>query len=380
MQKTQHFLSSLGGQDQARDNREGTPSRRNFLAGFGALAAAACISNDDLRAQAPVPNTRRIDVHHHFATPKGLALAESFKPNGYQVWRGYSAEKALAALDSAGAATAILSGGIIDQAQSRDVLPANTIPKEIRELNDYGAKLVSEHKGRFGLWGVLPLPDVDASLREIEYVLDVLKADGVATRTSYGNKWLGDPAFQPVFDELNRRKAVVYTHPIDAPCCQTLIPGVPGTTIEYNTDTSRAIFSLINDAGAGSGKMSMATRYADVKFIWSHAGGSLLGLVGRFLGNAANGENIVKTAERNSKLYHLRRFYYDTAGSATPVEMQALKMLVGVSQILFGSDFPFGNPPVLGIAQGLQTCGFSEAELRGIARENALGLLPRFRT
>jgi predicted TIM-barrel fold metal-dependent hydrolase len=105
-----------------------------------------------------------------------------------------------------------------------------------------------------------------------------------------------------------------------------------------------------------------------------------LGLVGRFLGNAANGENIVKTAERNSKLYHLRRFYYDTAGSATPVEMQALKMLVGVSQILFGSDFPFGNPPVLGIAQGLQTCGFSEAELRGIARENALGLLPRFRT
>jgi hypothetical protein len=190
---------------------------------------------------------------------------------------------------------------------------------------------------------------------------------------------LGDPSFQPLFDELNRRKAVVYTHPVDPACCRDLMPGVPGTTLEYNHDTTRTIFSLIDDGPANSPRTSMATRYGDIKFIWSHAGGSLIGLTGRILGNAANGENIGRPPERNSKLYHLRRFYYDTAGSANPVEMQALKTLVGVSQIVFGSDFPFGNPPIVGIARDLQSCGFSEAELRSIHRENAVRILPRFK-
>lgn len=307
-------------------------------------------------------------------------MAETYKPNGYQMWKGYTPEKALEALDKAGAATAILSGGLIDQVQSRNLVTTETVVRDVREINDYGAKLVSDYKGRFGLFGVLPLPDIDASLREMEHVLGGLKADGVVLRTSYGNKWLGHPSFQPVFDELNRRKAVVYTHPIDAPCCQTLMPGVPGTTIEYNTDTSRAIFSLINDGAGASRTTSMATRYSDVTFIWSHAGGSLLGLVGRFLGAAANGDKLAQAPEKNSKLYHLRRFYYDTAGSANPVEMQALKMLVGVSQIVFGSDFPFGNPPIVSIAEGLETCAFSAAELRSINRDNALRILPRWNT
>lgn len=356
-------------------------SRRDFLGSLTALAAACCLPSREALAQSSLAGARRIDVHHHFTTPKGLEMAETFKPNGYQMWRGYTPEKALEALDAAGASTAILSGGLIDQIQSRNLLPPDTVLRDVRETNDYGAKLVSEHKGRFGLWGVLPLPNIDASLREMEHVLDDLKADGVVLRTSYGNKWLGDPSFQPVFDELNRRKAVVYTHPVDPPCCQTLMPGVPGTTLEYNTDTSRAIFSLINDGGGGGArKTSMATRYADVTFIWSHAGGSLLGLVGRILGDAANGDRIAKPPEPNSRLYHLRRFYYDTAGSANPVEMQGLKMLVGVSQILFGSDFPFGNPPIVSIARGLQTCGFTAEELRSIDRENALKFLPRFRT
>jgi 6-methylsalicylate decarboxylase len=352
-------------------------SRRRFLGSAAALAAAVLPSRE-LFAQAPLKNTRRIDVHHHFATPKGQQMAEMYKPNGYQSWRGISAEKSLAALDAAGAETAIIQGGIVDQMQSRGILTGAAVPKEIRELNEYGARMVADHKGRFGQWGVLPLPDVDASLKEIEYVFDTLKVDGVGMRSSYGNKWLGDPAFQPVFDELNRRKAVVYTHPIDPPCCQTLMPGVAGTTIEYNTDTARTIFSLINETGPE--KTSPATRYGDVTFIWAHGGGSLLGLVGRFLGDAASGENINKPVVKTSKLYHLRRFYYDTAASANPIEMQALKSLVGVTQIVFGSDFPFGNPPVVSIARNLQSCGFTESELARVERENALTFVPRFRS
>jgi predicted TIM-barrel fold metal-dependent hydrolase len=154
------------------------------------------------------------------------------------------------------------------------------------------------------------------------------------------------------------------------------MPGVGGPTIEYNTDTSRAIFSLINDGTAAAPMTSMASRYGDIRFIWSHAGGSLLGLVGRFLGNAASGDNISRAPQQNSRLYHLRRFYYDTAASANPVQMHAMKGLVGMSQIVFGSDFPFGNPPIVNIVRGLETCGLSAEELRGIDRDNALRFLP----
>ena len=346
-------------------------SRRDLIRAAAGWGTGALIASDRLRAQASATNAGRIDCHHHFGSPRWLDVVSMVKFNGYQNWLGYSPAKALDAMGKAGVSTAMISCGI-DLARN-GIVSAGTLS---RDMNDYGAKLVSDHKGRFALFGVLPLPDIDGSLKEIEYVFDTLKAHGVGIMTSYGNKWLGDPSLAPVFDELNRRKAVVYTHPIDAPCCENLMPGVGGPTIEYNTDTSRAIFSLINDGSAASPTTSMATRYGDIRFIWSHAGGSLLGLVGRFLGGAASGENLARPPARNSRLYHLRRFYYDTAASANPVQMQALKALVGASQIVFGSDFPFGNPPILNIVQGLETCNLSPAELRGIDRENALRFLP----
>ena len=120
-------------------------------------------------------------------------------------------------------------------------------------MNEYGARMVADYKGRFGLFAVLPLPDIDASLREIEYAFDTLKADGVGLLTSYGNMWLGDVRLRPVFDELNRRGAVVYTHPTDAPCCHSLANASPAT-LEWFTDTARSIMSLIaENAGAVPG-------------------------------------------------------------------------------------------------------------------------------
>jgi len=256
-----------------------------------------------------------------------------------------------------------------------------------RETNEYGARQVSDHKGRFGLFAVLPLPDIDATLREVEYAFDTLRADGVGLLTSYGNRWLGDKDFEPVFDELNRRKAIVYSHPVDAPCCVNLLAETGPQTVEWNTDTSRAIWSFINDgmSAATSGSLvagnvassapSRATRYPDIRFVWSHAGGSLLGLVSRFLGRGAAADSLASTPQPNSRLHHLRRFYYDTAASANPVQMQALKSLVGSSQIVFGSDFPFASAMVA--VQGLQTSGFSAEELRAVERQNALKLLSR---
>jgi predicted TIM-barrel fold metal-dependent hydrolase len=246
-----------------------------------------------------------------------------------------------------------------------------------REMNEFAAaKMVADHKGRFGLFAVLPLPDVPGSLQEIAYAFDTLKADGVGLLTSYGNAWLGDPQFAPVLEELNRRKAVVYTHPTDAQCCQGLIPRVNNQLLEYPTDTTRTIFSLVvSDA---------ATKYSDIRFIFSHAGGTITAVAGRLLGpemaaltssSSANAVALAGQMKPNSRLFHLRRFYYDTAGSANPVNMNALKTLVPTTQILFGTDAPFfdGAPQV----QGLQNSGFSSEELRAIERDNAQRLLPR---
>lgn len=337
-------------------------SRRDFLAGLGAAALAL---SGKLPAQSPSANARRLDLHHHFGTPDWIRMTATRQSQGYQTWQPYTPAKALEDMDRGGVAVSLLSvttPGIWfgDKAETR---------RMARELNEYGAKMVSDHKGRFGLFAVLPLPDVDASLKEIEYAYDTLKADGVGLLSSYGNRWHGDPEFAPVFAELNRRRAVVYTHAAAPPCCQNLQPGINETLIEYNTDTSRTMISLIE-----SGR---ATACPDIQFIFSHAGGTIPSLAGRFLGQAASAESLAKPAAPNSRLYHLRRFYYDTAGSANPVQMTSLKMIVPPTQIVFGTDFPFGNSA--GIARGLQSCGFTVDELRGIDRDNALRILPGFR-
>src|SRR5262249_56968022 len=104
--------------------------------------------------------------------------------------------------------------------------------KVARECNEYTAKLVADPKGRFGMFAAMPMPHVDASLHELAYALDTLKADGIGFLTSYGDKWLGDPSFAPIMDELDRRKAVVYSQPTTANCCANLLPDVPDPIIQ----------------------------------------------------------------------------------------------------------------------------------------------------
>jgi 6-methylsalicylate decarboxylase len=340
-------------------------SRRRILAGVAGLGASLLCREKNLWAQAPARNAGRLDLHHHFGTPAWIRMTNERKSQGYQTWQPYTPAKAIEDMDRGGVTVSLLSvttPGIWfgDKEQTR---------RMARELNDYGARMVSDYKGRFGLFAVLPLPDVEASLREIEYAFGTLKADGVGLLSSYGNRWHGDPEFAPVFAELDRKRAVVYTHASAPPCCQNLQPNIPETTIEYNTDTSRTIISLIE-----SGR---ATACPNVQFIFSHAGGTIPSLAGRFLSGAASRASLAKVAEPNSRLYHLRRFYYDTAGSANPVQMVSLKMIVPVTQIVFGTDFPFGHSAA--IAQNLQDCGFTPEELRGIDRDNALRILPKYR-
>lgn len=344
-------------------------SRRRFLGTVMAAGLAPLVSVRQLEAQATTgAPARAIDIHQHFVSPAflGTLTARNAKTPvpGLAAWKGYSPARAVEAMDRVGIRTAMLSV-TAPGVHFGDAMEARRLA---RELNEYAAaRMVGDHAGRFGLFAVLPLPDVDGSLREIEYALDSLKADGVGVLTSYGEAWLGDPSFAPVLAELNRRSAIVYTHPTDASCCQGLIPGVPNQMLEYPMDTTRTIASLIVSESA--------SKYSNIRFIFSHAGGTITSVAGRLLGPAAPPDAFARRPESGSRLYHLQRFYYDTAGSANPVAMQGLKTLVPVSQILFGTDAPFfdGGPQ----QQGLRASGFTPVELRAVERGNALKLLPR---
>ena len=341
-------------------------SRRDVLSGASAfgLSVAAGVAPKRADAQAPGANAgkpHRIDTHHHIAPPKYVAEFKSELQPPVIAW---SVSKSLDDMDKSGVATAITSvttpGSAFTGKDARRIA---------RECNEYAARLVQDHPGRFGMFLALPLTDVEGSLREIEFGFDVLKADGVSLFTSYGNIWLGDPAFEPVMAELNRRKAVIYTHP-DAPnCCRDpMLPDIREPVIEYGTDTTRAITRVIFSG--------TAVRYRDVRWIFSHGGGTAPFLAERLIRVPSLNKKLID-AVPNGAMAELQRFYYDTAQIAHPVPLAALAKFVPVSQILWGTDYPFrfGDEYV----KALSAFGFSEGDLRKIDRENALALLPRLK-
>jgi len=338
----------------------GSCGRRHILAGIAALGASAALRG--ARAERPAEKAFRIDVHHHMAPPDYIAEISRRGPVRGPL-QGWTPNASIDDMDRGGVAVAILSittPGLWfgDDEKARHLA---------RLCNDYGAKLASDHPGRFGLFAALPLPDVDGSLAEIEYALDVLKADGIGFYTSYGDKWLGHAAFAPIFAELNRRKVVVYTHPTINNCCRNLLPDVNEAVIEYGTDTTRTIADFVFSGAAA--------RYPDLRLIFSHAGGTMPFLIERFV-------NLAKEPKLATRLPHgvlaeLKRFYYDTAQSSNPGAMSSLKELVAASQIVFGTDFPYRT--LEEHVDGLAHCGFTAAELQAIERDNALALLPRLR-
>jgi predicted TIM-barrel fold metal-dependent hydrolase len=304
-------------------------------------------------------NCHRIDIHHHIAPPQYVEEMRALLQAPTLAW---TPARSVEDMDQSGVATAITSittpgVWIGDHEQGRRVA---------RDCNDYAARMAADHPGRFGLFAALPLPDIEASLREIEYGLDVLKADGIALFTSYRDKWLGDPAFEPVMAELNRRNAVVFTHPEAPLCCRGLIPGINEAVIEYGTDTTRAIARLLFTG--------TAVRYPDIRWIFSHGGGTAPFLSERLV--RAGRLKHLEAHVPNGVMAELQRFYYDVAQVAHPMALAALTRMVPISQILWGTDFPFrfGWEYVKGLGEF-----FSESDLRQIGRDNALALLPRWR-
>ena len=306
-----------------------------------------------------------IDVHHHLTPPawvdgaRDAIAATTRRASALFEW---TPEQSIAEMDRNGIATAIMSltnPGIWfgDAAAARALA---------RACNEYGARLARDHPGRFGVFAALPLPDREGSLAEIAYAFDVLKADGIGLMTNYDDKWPGDPAFAEVFDELNRRKAVVYFHPTVSACCSAAIPDVSPSVIEFPIDTTRAITSLMF-----SGTFA---RCPDIRWIFSHAGGAIPMLAHRMAHIMESDKRLAARAPQGV-LHELKRLHYDTAQAANACSMAALTALASVSQIVFGSDYPLlGADKTIG---GLAGLGLSERDLAAIARGNAVRLFPR---
>jgi predicted TIM-barrel fold metal-dependent hydrolase len=337
-------------------------SRRRFLGGLTAMGAAALFPGCQTSGGSGDGKPHRIDVHHHIAPPSYSAALKQMM-RGHAAW---SVQASLEDMDKSGIATALTS--LINpglQAWPKDVEGARRIA---RESNEYAARLGRDHPGRFGSFAAIPFPDVEGCMREIEYAMDTLKADGIYLWTSYGGKLLGDPEFFPILEELNRRKVAIYTHPATPACCAGVMPWISINAIEGPVDTTRTMISLVFQGGAA--------KYPDIKWIFSHSGGVTPFLKSRFERHLIDDKK-AKGMVPNGLMHELRKFYYDTAQGNHEGALQALMALVPVSQVLYGTDFPFRDGAEENA--GLGNYRFSSSDRRAIDRDNALRLFPRLK-
>ena len=359
--------STAGGN---RGNNNGTPvngcvccdvgvlGRRGLLTGPSALGAAELFGTAHAAGK-----PFRIDVHHHISPPSWLEALKKAKLDNPPM-ANWSPEKSLEDMEKGGVATAMTS----PTTPQLGFLPAAEATRIAREANEYARKIANDYPGRFGVFAMLPMPYVDECLKEIAYAFDVLHADGIGMMTSYGDKWLGYSEFQPVFDELNRRKVVVYTHPTEANCCVNLVRGVGPVAVEYGADTTRTIVNLIF-SGASQ-------RYADINFNFSHGGGVLTAVAERLQIQMVNTPPYKGKITHDQGQHELNRFFYDTAQVSNAITIEALAKLVPASQIVFGSDFPYRTSAdhVGGLAKR-----FKGKVLHGIERDNTARILPGVR-
>ena len=308
-----------------------------------------------------------IDVHHHILPDIfWRATNDAHSPVGGIVPAPWSKESALSYMDDAGidvAITSISTPGV----HMGDDAAASDLALRVNELS---AELVRERPHRFGGYAALPLPDVDGALRALEYGLDTLKLDGVVLFSNARGIYLGDARFKPLFDELERRAAVVFVHPTSSPDAAARGLGLPDSLIDFTADTTRAAAQMHYH--------NVFARTPNVKYIFSHAGGTIPFLAARF--SVVDEMNVIPGAEeRGTAADTLRRLYWDTALSWRPPVLRMLRSVAGMSQVLFGSDYPYLRRD---LAVGCRHDVETSPELDGkesstVLAGNALKLFPR---
>jgi predicted TIM-barrel fold metal-dependent hydrolase len=237
-----------------------------------------------------------------------------------------------------------------------------------RECNEAQAAMVRDHPRRFALLAILPLPDIEASLREIEHAYAVLSAAGVVLMSNYAGEYIGSPEFWPVFEALDARNAVVFIHPT-LPHRYRGFPGVSLSTLDFPFDTARAIMSMLYHG--------TPEKFSGVRMIWPHAGGAMPVMAGRTAVLSQRNRDFKLSGDR--LVPALRNFYYDATQSLSAPTFAALRALVPFEHILFGSDCPFAREPqVLAVLGELDRLALQPDERGKLERGNALALFPQF--
>jgi 6-methylsalicylate decarboxylase len=303
----------------------------------------------------------KIDTHHHFfprpyVEAVGMdALARVMPNKRAPQW---SPDATIAMMDAYGIDEAILSISPVPP-------QANTLTL-LRACNDSAAELRARYPGRFGSFASLPLPDIDASLKEVSYCLDELKVDGFIIFTSYDGGYLGDVRFTPLLEELDRRNAVVFVHPNDL---SYEIPRIaPASVLEFPFDTTRTAASLIISGAV--------RRYSGIRYIFAHAGGALPYMMPRLSLSIAMMPGVAELV--GDPLQAVRKFYFDTALSVGDSTLAALAQVADLDRILFGTDYPMAPEFVIASSvDGLNRQSTPGMSTPNIHRHNATRLLKR---
>ncbi len=310
-----------------------------------------------------VTSNARIDTHQHIVPPDYAAwLRRMGVAAGGLPIPDWSREDAVAMMDEHGVRTGILSvstPGVHfgDDTEAR---------RWARAVNEYAADLARADPARFGFFATLCLPDVAGSLAELEHAFDVLHADGVVLLANCRGIYLGDERFAPVFDALNRRKAVVFVHPTQPPGLEAL-ERIPTFVADFLLDTTRAALRL--------GASGTLDRCPDLKVILSHAGGFVPYAAYRIAGAAS------PTGNPLDGMAQLKKFYFDIALSGSPTALPSLLAFAEPGHVLFGTDFPHAPEAAVRAFTGMYaTSAVSEAQRASIDRGAAESLFPRYRT
>jgi 6-methylsalicylate decarboxylase len=313
----------------------------------------------------------KIDVHAHFIPSfyrDALIQSGHQNPDGMPYLPNWSADQHLESMDKLGISTAILSvssPGVHfgDDAKARQLS---------RRINEEGMRLSEVHAGRFGFFASVPLPDVHGAVNEASFALDKLNADGIVVETNHHGMYLGDPRLEPFYEELNRRRAVVFVHPTSAPCqcCQRLDEKYPRPMLEFMFETTRSITDMVLSG--------IPVRYPKIRFIVPHAGAALAVLTERIemFRPILQNDGATVPSMRDA----MRTLHFDLAGAPVPTLLSALMQVADPGRVHYGSDFPFTPASVCEalLRQIEETDVLRPAERTGIFSDNSTRLFPRF--
>ena len=271
-----------------------------------------------------------VDVHSHIITPEFVSSLERegrLMDEGFPLPK-YNVENHLKWMDEAGVQTSVLT-----------LAAPQPTSEAIRLCNEAAARIKREHPGRFKFCAALPLPDVNAAIREAIYALDTLKADGIKLATNVGGQYLGAPELDTLFSVLNDRRAVIILHPHrPEPVSRQVMLQTPLAMQEYLSETTRAVSNMIS--------RNVLARYNNIKVVVPHCGAYLPLAIPRMksLTPVMQANKMVGEIDYEA---NLRTLYYDLAGAHSPEVIRMLLNITTPDHLLYGSDYPYVAPQVL---------------------------------